>query len=143
MQVGEQENAAVVRQAYAAFRSGDIRSVLALLHKHIDWEATVGAGSFVPMTGRRFGPAKVAEFFSILGENVEFQTFELREVIAQGDRVVALGYYDAIAKPTGRRFDSEWAMVMTVREGKITHFREHTDTASLNAAFASPADVVR
>jgi ketosteroid isomerase-like protein len=59
-----------------------------------------------------------------------------REFVAQGDKVVAIGHYRATAKATGRTFDSAFVMVFTLREGKVVAFREFTDSAAVNAAFA-------
>jgi ketosteroid isomerase-like protein len=38
-------------------------------------------------------------------------------------------------KSTGRAFDNDWAMVFTLREGKITGFRSYEDTGAVAAAF--------
>jgi ketosteroid isomerase-like protein len=65
----------------------------------------------------------------------DFEVFEPREFVAQGDKVITLGHYTAKVKATGRRFDSDFVMVFTLRNGKLTHFQEFLDTASLNAAF--------
>ena len=90
----------------------------------------------MPFSGERKGKAGVAEFFKIVGETEEFQQFEPREFIAQGDTVVAIGHYRATTKATGRTFDSDFAMVFTLRGGKAAGFREFTDSAAVNAAFA-------
>jgi len=42
----------------------------------------------------------VVEFFKSLGESLEPQQFELYEFIAQGNKVVVLGYQKGYAKPT-------------------------------------------
>ena len=75
------------------------------------------------------------EFFRILDETTHFETFEPREYIAQGEKVVALGTYSGIAKPTGRRFGMDWAMVWTIRGGKVVKFHEYTDTLAGANAF--------
>jgi hypothetical protein len=84
----------------------------------------------------------VAGFFKDLGANVKFDQFEPREFVAQGDKVIALGFYSAQVPATGRRYQSEWAMVFTLRKGKVARFREYADSAAIKAAFASaPAGV--
>ena len=65
----------------------------------------------------------------------QFDRFEPREFIAQGDRVVVLGYYSGKGRTTGRSFGTNWAMVFTVKEGKVTGFHEYFDTENLGGAF--------
>ena len=37
-------------------------------------------------------------------------------------------------KATGRVAENDWAMVFTVRDGKITKFRNYSDTAAVASA---------
>src|SRR5688500_13286634 len=133
--MGEQQNTEIVRQAYAAFGSGDVPALLDLLDDDIEWHAVIGAAPHVPTAGQRYGKPAVAEFFRILSQTVEFSRFEPREYIAQGDEVVVLGSYEGRSKATGRTFAEEWAMVDTFRNGKIVRFREYVNAAAINAAF--------
>jgi ketosteroid isomerase-like protein len=64
----------------------------------------------------------------------EFSSFEPREYVAQGDRVIALGSYRANVKSTGRFYECDWAMAFTLQDGKISQFQEFTDTAAIAAA---------
>jgi ketosteroid isomerase-like protein len=73
-------------------------------------------------------------FFQKVNEISEFASFEPREYVAQGDRVMALGSYRAKVKSTGRIYECDWAMAFTVENGKVTEFQEYTDTAAIAAA---------
>jgi ketosteroid isomerase-like protein len=130
------ENTKIVQEAYAAFGRGDVKSILDGLSDDVDWHAIVGASDKVPTSGRRVGKPAVTKFFTDLGGAVDFQQFEPREFIAEGDKVVTLGRYTGTSKTTQRQFSSDWVMVFTVRNGKIVHFREFADVAAINAAFA-------
>lgn len=66
-----------------------------------------------------------------------FSAFEPGEFVAQGDRVVALEFYEAISTATGRTFASDWVMSFTLEDGKIVSLVEFTDSDGLNRAFAS------
>jgi ketosteroid isomerase-like protein len=134
--MSEAQNTKVVQDAYAAFGRGDIPALLALMADEIHWQPVIGTAAHVPFSGQRTGKAGVAEFFKQVAESEDFQRFEPREFVAQGDKVVAIGYYCATAKTTGKRFESAFAMVFTVRDRKIAAFREFTDSAAVNAAFA-------
>ena len=107
--MSEQTNAEVIRQAYEAFGRGDIPTVLGVLADDVDW--TLQGPSAIPWAGPRRGREAVGEFFSLLGENLEFERFEPREFVAQGDTVVVLGDERSVVKPTGRAFQNEWAHV--------------------------------
>ena len=130
----ETQNTKVVQDAYAAFGRGDIPAVIANLADDIVWNGVYGAGSHVPTSGERRGKAAVEEFFGQVAANVNFSKFEPKEFVASGDKVVALGHYTATT-PTNRTFDSDFAMVFTFRDGKVTHFQEFSDSAGINAAY--------
>lgn len=130
----ETQNTKVVQDAYAAFNRGDVQGILDRLDDSIVWRAVYGAGPHVPTSGERRGKAQVGEFFKQVAQNVNFSRFEPREFIATGDKVVALGHYTATT-PIGKKFDSDFAMVFTLRNGKVTAFQEFTDSAAVNAAY--------
>jgi ketosteroid isomerase-like protein len=52
---------------------------------------------------------------------------------------VALGSYSARLKPSGQNYSSDWVMVFTVRNGKVTGFREISDSAQLIRAYKGAA----
>jgi uncharacterized protein len=132
----EARNTTVVQEAYAAFSRGDIQTLLSKLADEIVWTAVYGAGSHVPTAGERRGKAAVAEFFKQVAENVNFSRFEPKEFIATGDKVVALGHYTATT-PMKKSFDSDFAMVFTLRNGQVTRFQEFCNSAAVNAAYAA------
>ena len=74
---------------------------------------------------------RIADFFKVLGESLETLQFELRDFIAQGNKVVVIGYERGRAKPTGRLYEIEFVHLWSVRDGKISEFWVYTDTAAL------------
>ena len=131
----EAENIQVVKDAYAAFGRGDVQGILDKLDDGIVWQAVYGAGPHVPTAGTRYGKAQVAEFFRQVAEHEIFSLFEPRNFVASGDKVVALGHYTATTR-AGKMVDSDFAMVFTLSNGKVTRFQEFTDSAAVNAAHA-------
>jgi ketosteroid isomerase-like protein len=89
----------------------------------------------VPFTGKRRGHGAVGEFFSTLASLQDARSFEEREFIAQGDKVVVLGHYVWQVKANGRTFESDFAHVFSVRGGQIVAFQEYTDSAAVAKAF--------
>jgi ketosteroid isomerase-like protein len=129
-------NTEVVQNAYAAFARGDMQALLGCFADDILWNAVYGTGPHVPTSGVRQGKAAVAEFFKQVAANVNFSAFEPQEFVAAGDKVVALGHYTATT-PIGKSFDADFAMVFTLRHGKIARFQEFSDSAGINAAYAA------
>ncbi len=129
-----QENINIVKQTYENFLRGDIATLLKLYAEDVQWD--VYGPASLPTAGTWQGQAGIAQFFAKVNESLEAQSFEPQEFIAQDNQVVVLGHYTWTAKPTGRTFSSNWAHVVTLSNGKITRFREYTDTAAGAAAFA-------
>lgn len=132
--MSEVANTKVVQDAYAAFGRGDVQGILDRLDDGIVWNGVYGAGAHVPMSGERKGKAAVTEFFKQVASHVTFARFEPREFVANGDKVVTLGHYTAKTS-AGKDFDSDFAMVFTLENGKVTAFQEFLNTAALNSAF--------
>jgi uncharacterized protein len=105
----EQENTQKVQDLYAAFGRGDMPAVLEALADDVEW-VLPGPADF-PMAGTYRGKQAVQAWFGTLLENIEFQVFEPREFIAQGDKVVALIYREAITRRSGRKFAAHDAHV--------------------------------
>jgi uncharacterized protein len=131
-ELGTRTNVEVVQEIYEAVGRGDIPAVLELLTDNVEW--TFQGPSAIPFAGTRRGRGGVAEFF-LVGENVEFEQFEPREFVVQGNMVAVLGYERSVIKPTGRTLEQEWTHVYTLRDGKIAKFRAFEDTAALVVAF--------
>lgn len=136
----EAQNTKVVQEAYAAFGRGDVQGILDRLDDGIVWKGVYGAGPHVPTSGERRGKAQVGEFFKQVGQSVNFSRFEPKEFIATGDTVVALGHYTATT-PVGKSFDSDFAMMFRLRNGKVIEFQEFTNSAAIDAAYAVGATV--
>ena len=133
--MNDQSNSDIVQGTYEAIGRGDIPALLDLLADDVTW--TFHGPSAIPFAGTRHGREGVAEFFTLIGESLDFQEFEPREFISQGESVVVLGYEHSIVKPTGRELRQEWAHVYTVRDGKIATFRAFEDSAALTVAFTN------
>jgi hypothetical protein len=130
-----QENIRAAQKAYDDFKRGDIAAVLEAVDDSIQW--TNPGDSSIATAGTRRGKAEVAEFFKIVADTWIFNTFEPREFVAQGDRVVAIGHYDATGRHTGGKVSADWVMVWRFRNGKAIEFQEYTDTLMLSRALAT------
>jgi uncharacterized protein len=134
----ETGNSETIRATYAAFQRGDIAGVLKNMDESIVF--TTPGSAAVPMAGTRRGIEEVRRFFEDLERRMEFTVFDVRELLAQGNRVVALVHYEGRDKKTGRGFTADSAMLWTLGNGKAIRFQEYTDTEALAAA-AQPSEI--
>jgi len=131
--MSEHESRQLVEQAYANFKAGDIQTLLQSMSEDITWQLPDVEN--VPFAGKRQGRGAVGEFFSTLASLQDARSFEPRDFIAQGDKVVVLGHYVWQVKANGRTYESDFAHVFTVRGGQIVAFHEYTDSAAAAKAF--------
>jgi ketosteroid isomerase-like protein len=124
-----EENKTLVRQAYDNFKASRIDKLLDLFSDDIEWTLPEVEG--IPFGGKRSGLKSVGEFFVIVNNSQEALSFEPRDLIAEGDKVVALGTYTWRVRFTKREFTGDFAHVWTFRNGKAIAFQEYTDTAAL------------
>ena len=131
--MSEQENTAVVQRAYDNFKTGNIQALLDQMSEDATWQLPEIEG--VAIGGKRTGRDGIKDFFETLARDQEVLEFEPRESVAQGDRVVSLGDYKWRVKETGREFASDFVHIFTIKDGRITAFREHFDSAVVAAAY--------
>lgn len=118
----------IIQQAYEAFGRRDIPALLNLVADQVDWEF-VGSASLA-YAGRRQNKNEVASFFSALEKADDTLAFEPREFIDAGDNVTVLGWVKGIARDTKIPFETQWAHVFTVSDGKIARWRGFANTAA-------------
>jgi ketosteroid isomerase-like protein len=91
----EQENVQLVKQAYQNVASGDIPSLLNLFSENVQWRLPEMAN--VSFSGTWQGHEGIKQFFQRLAEVQDIVEFEPREFIAQDDKVVVLGVIVSLA----------------------------------------------
>ena len=132
--MNEQANIQLVKKACSCFKTGDIKALLGLMSRDIQWE--LPAIENVPFSGKRQGVTGVGDFFDKLAEAQDVIEFNTNEFIGQGNKVVTLGNYKWRVKETGLPFNGDFAHVFTVENDKIVAFHEYMDTAAAATAFS-------
>ena len=89
--MSEQENIAVVTEAYNNFKTGNINALVDQMTDDVVWQLPEIKN--VPLAGKRTGRDGVADFFATLARDQDVIEFEPRKFVAQHDTVVTLGYY--------------------------------------------------
>jgi uncharacterized protein len=121
--------AAIVRSFYDAIDRGDVAAVVSLLDAEIEWTE---AERFPYYSGTWRGPQAVIDNLLVpLSKDWDGFSAKVNELIAEGDRVVALGSYSGKFKKSGRSFSAPFAHIWSVRGDKLARFNMHTDTAKV------------
>jgi len=134
--MGTQENLRVVKEGFAAFSRGDIPGLLALMAEDVEW---IIPGPGLPLGGTYRGRDGVANFFQKLAADADILEFQTREFMAEGDRVLVIGWERVKVKATNRTVELDWIMSFAVRNGKVAAYRQYTDTKALADAYGSAA----
>ena len=124
-----QENVQIVKDFFAAMRSGDMQALLALSAEDIEW-IIPGEGWPVRTAGTRDWPI----CFRRLPKRWKLHTQSPLNFVAQGDRVLVVGFAGGKIIATNKTFEDDWVFAITVRNGKLTNIREYIDTQALARA---------
>jgi ketosteroid isomerase-like protein len=89
---------------------------------------SVECHSALPWLGLYRGREALKEFLAHMHRNLEVTAFGPREVISQGDKAAAFGWFRLHALPTGRTMDISYSILFELRAGLIVryHFLENT-----------------
>lgn len=126
-------NTQTVQALFAAFQRGDVDRVLGMLAEDVEWSS--GGPPEIPYAGTYCGREAVARFLATLDAELDYERWEPKEFIAEGDIVAVVGEERWRAKRTGKVVANPWVLVLTLRDGKVTRFRNFEDTAAVAAAF--------
>jgi len=126
-------NVEVVKQAYSNFETGNVPGVLAVFDPQIEWRECKGM-PFVKDDGIYIGPeAVVANVFMNLPVYFDGFNIAANEIFGADDKVVMVGYYQGTNKATGHPFKANATHVWTLKDGKLTHFFQAVDAATINS----------
>lgn len=126
-----EDNVQTVKDFFAAVRNHDKQALQALCAEDMEW---IVPGKGWPLAGTRHGHAGMEDHFRLHSETMETSFLKVHEFVAQGDRVIVLGFATGIMKATNKKWDDDWVFAITVRDGKLTSLREYVDTQALAEA---------
>lgn len=125
-----EENVQTVKDFFAAMGRGDKQGLLALSAEDIEW---IIPGTDWPLAGTHRGHSELAALLQKASE-MEISSSIPPEYVAQGDRVLVVGFAEGKVKATNKTFEDNWVFAITVRDGKLTNIREYIDTQALARA---------
>ena len=126
-----QENVQIVKDFFAAMGRGDKQGLLALAAEDIEWMIP---GEDWPLAGTHRGHAGLADLLQKASKMVETSFPKPPEFVAQGDRVLVVGFATGRIKASNGTFKDHWVFAITVQNGKVTNIREYIDTQALARA---------
>ena len=125
-----ENNIQIVKDFFATIGRGDRKALLALVAEDIEW---IIPGTDWPLAGTHRGHAGLVNLLETASKSIETST-EPREFVAQGDRVLVVGFARGKIKATNKTFEDDWVFAITVRDGRLTNIREYVDTQALARA---------
>ena len=126
-----QKNVQIMKDFFAAMGGSDRQGLLALCAEDIEW---IIPGEDWPLAGTHRGHAGLADLLQMASKNMETSFPKPPEFVAQGDRVLVVGFARGKVKATNRTFEDHFVFAITVRNGKLTNIREYVDTQALARA---------
>ena len=131
------QNVRVARDAYDAFARQDIPGVLAAFDPDVEFKPP----DAIPHGGLCRGHDEMVAFLQSLTETFEELRVEPDEFLDTQDRVIVLGTHRGSAN--GRSFETPFAHVWTMRDGRAVHWKEYIDPSQILSAvgWQAPASV--
>lgn len=131
--MSESRNIQATEAIYAAVPAGDLHTVLA----HLDPEVriTYYGTEKIPYAGDYRGIDDAMTFLARVGETVEILEMTPWKFIAQGDDLATWGRQRFRRVATGFEWESEFAHIITLRDGRWLHFRDFANSALALDAF--------
>lgn len=131
--MSETANIAATRAIYSAVPAGDLAT--ALSHMDPEVRITYYGSDAIPYAGDYHGIEAATEFFSTVGAHIEIVAMEPWLFIGDGDNLAVWGQQKFLRTATGHTWESEFAHIITLRDGKWLHFRDFMNSALTHQAF--------
>ena len=124
-------NVDIVRAMYDAFASKDEHTLRTLLHPDTEW---IQCRGFPGGDTRRGVDEVIDKVFGGLRSTWEGWRVDIDEYLDAGTAVVVTGEYAGTHRETGRAMTAVFAHIYDVHDGRITRFRQYTDTHEIVSA---------
>ncbi|HSK40290.1 MAG TPA: nuclear transport factor 2 family protein [Arenibaculum sp.] len=128
-----EDTLSIVQQAFQCVAARDTDGLLALVADDVAWLPPDRVGH-LSWGGRFSGRAEVARWIDAVKEALEELVLVPHDFLVADDTVVVLGRETARVRATGAGYDTDFAHVIRVRDGRIISFRGFHDTAAVLAA---------
>ena len=129
----ESRNIEATKAIYAAVPAGDVDTAMRLLDPEV--RITYYGTEAIPYAGDYRGIEQAMTFFTTVAQTIEIVEMEPWKFIAQGEDLATWGRQRFRRLATGREWESEFAHIITLRDGRWLHFRDFMNSALTLQAF--------
>jgi uncharacterized protein len=130
-----ERNIATTKAIYEAVPKGDAAAVFANIDPEI--HVIYYGDEHIPFAGEYKGLDGVIDFLTKVDGAVAVEKMEPKLFIAEGDNLGVWGHLWFKTKKSGRQFDSDFAHIITLRDGKWLFFRDFANSAMASEVFRS------
>jgi uncharacterized protein len=119
------DNIDIIKELYRAFREKDYDGFRNICTDDIEWIQNEG---FPNGSVNRGADAVINNVFKSFSNEWQSWRFIIDEFLDGGISVIVLGFYEGTHRVSGKSFRSPAAHVYDIVDGKISKFRQYTDT---------------
>ena len=123
----------IAHKFYSCFNSDDLDSLYLIVNYDISFKL-IGPKS-IPYFGEYHGKTGIVEFVQRWSDSEVLDYFEPLEFLPGKNHVTVLGHEKCFSKKTGKSFETQWAHVFILKNGKISKFIEYIDTFPMVRAY--------
>ena len=132
--MSQQQNLEIAQKLLASLvRNDSPEIVAAFFADDLEFEVPGFIGA-LPWIGRRKGNAAVADFVRDSARLMDRMKFEVQDILANDSKVVILGELASKLKANSKVIETAFALVLTIVNGKISHFRMLEDSFAVSQA---------
>lgn len=133
----ESENVTTLKEAYERWsgqKGADCECWMEIMSDDISLDSLANGSPEMPFSASRSSKGEILDYLEGLTRDWDMVSFDMKEFIAQDDRVVAIGRVAWRHKTTGKVADTPKVDIWRFRDGKAVDFVEFYDTARAFAA---------
>ena len=135
-----ESNKQLATDLFARFSANDIAGALDLLADDANWWIA-GKPDTQPAAGEHDKAWMARLFHRMVSQFEGPMPMTIRGLVAEGDKVAVEVVGDGKLRD-GRRYQNEYHLLLTIRDGKIAAVREYLDTQHVVATWFAPAKPV-
>lgn len=128
-----ENNKAIAEAFLRHLGGGQSDALVALFDENVDWNIP-GDSEALPWIGQQRGRAAVAAFAEQHPRLIEQVAFDVQDILASEQRAIILVRMASRLKRNDALIEGEFAIVLTIAEGRITRFLMLEDSFAVSQA---------
>jgi ketosteroid isomerase-like protein len=127
-------NKAILERAYKSWdhsKGKDLEDLIAIFSEDVEFGSLAEGAEPATFTKMAVGKPAMRGYFTELLAQWSMNNYKITDMIAEGDRVAAIGSTSWTCKLTDKTIDTPKVDVWTFRDGKAVKFYEYFDTAGM------------